>query len=954
MVELSWRNAMLRHVERSNHVAHPIRVMLDFDGNEIAAFDDGAGHRRYVRLMTWLPGRLWSQVLPQTDRLRRELGEQAGRMTLALQGFDCPESHRYHRWDLASSSWTVEHLERFDTEQQEKIKYFQQLFAGLSDHYLQLRKSVIHGDINDNNIVVDTKLNHPSLVGIIDFGDAVYSQTINELAITIAYAIIDQPDPVSAAIAVVSGFHSACPLQEQELECLYALVGMRFVVSLTHAAINRDREPENEYLLISEAPAWTALNLWREVQPEFAYFRFREACEFEPHPNSVRFKDWAAGNQVSVNTLFPSLNGHSIQFVDMSVSGNWLGHEQEFENLELTEFKLSQLKQQEPDSIVAGGYLETRPFYSTDAFAKEGNNGPEYRTVHLGTDFWVAAGTPIHAIADGVVLSVFNNDHHKDYGPTIILRHELDNGDHFFTLYGHLSKTSLELFAPGDYLSKGQLLAYVGASNENGNWAPHLHFQIMLDLLGNSHDFPGVAFPNEIATWKSLCPDPGEWFQQLATMKSSSMSTNKMIEFRRDYLGKGMSVAYQKPLHVVRGSGVWLIDQSGRKFLDTVNNVAHVGHEHPRIVEAAQRQMALLNTNTRYLHTAINEFAEVLLETFPAELSVVHFVNSGSEANELALRMAKTYRGHSDFIAVEMGYHGNTNACVDVSSYKFDGKGGLGAPPSTYVVPLPDQFRGIYRGDETSQTYANHIQEQIAAITTSGRSLAGFICESIISCGGQIELPEGYLASAYKMVRAAGGVCIADEVQTGCGRVGSHFWAFQLHDVVPDIVTIGKPIGNGHPLAAVVCTRDVADAFANGMEYFNTFGGNPVSCKIGREVLQVVQDEGLQQNAKNVGSYLKNELRNLSQEFPLIQDVRGQGLFLGFELVDANHCPLPEQASYLVNRMRELGVLMSTDGKDHNAIKIKPPMVFSQHHCDELLNRLREVLREDLLQHHAR
>jgi 4-aminobutyrate aminotransferase-like enzyme len=368
------------------------------------------------------------------------------------------------------------------------------------------------------------------------------------------------------------------------------------------------------------------------------------------------------------------------------------------------------------------------------------------------------------------------------------------------------------------------------------------------------------------------------------------------------------------------------------------------------VVRAGQQQMSVLNTNTRYLHDNINEFARELLSTFPAELSVVHLVNSGSEANELALRMAQTCTGQKDMIAVEVGYHGNTNACVSISSYKFDGKGGSGAPEHTHIVPLPDHFRGIHRGGETGPLYASHIQEQIDYILARGRKPAAFICESIISCGGQIELPDQYLELAYSMVRESGGICIADEVQVGCGRVGKHFWGFQLHGVIPDIVTIGKPIGNGHPLAAVVCTRKVANAFANGMEYFNTFGGNAVSCAIGTEVLRVIKEESLQENALNVGNYLKEELMSLQREFPIIGEVRGQGLFLGVELCDREMNPQTEKAAYLADRMKELGILMSTDGKDVNVMKIKPPLVFSRSQADVLLGALKRVLRENYMQ----
>ncbi len=384
--------------------------------------------------------------------------------------------------------------------------------------------------------------------------------------------------------------------------------------------------------------------------------------------------------------------------------------------------------------------------------------------------------------------------------------------------------------------------------------------------------------------------------------------------------------------------------------MDTVNNVAHVGHENYNVVKEGQDQMALINTNSRYLHDNINALAKELIDTLPPELSVLHFVNSGSEANELAIRMAKATTGQRDIIASEVGYHGNTNMCIDISSYKFDGKGGSGAPEHTHIFPLPDAFRGKYRGENTGKKYAQEVQKQIDIIHSKGRGVGAFILEPIISCGGQIELPNGFLAKAYKRVRAVGGLCISDEVQVGCGRMGKTFWGFQLHHVVPDIVTIGKPLGNGHPLAAVACTQAVANAFANGMEYFNTFGGNPVSCAIGTAVLKTVKKEKLQENALKVGTFLKTELNKLSNEFPIIGDVRGQGLFLGIELVDTHMRPLAAKTDYLANRMKDHGILMSTDGPDHNVLKIKPPIIFTKTNAEELIFYLKKILKEDFMQ----
>ena len=598
--------------------------------------------------------------------------------------------------------------------------------------------------------------------------------------------------------------------------------------------------------------------------------------------------------------------------------------------------------------------MEPRPIYTSDAYDNIGNYGRESRTIHLGVDFWLPEQTPIYALLDSEVVIVTNDAGYKEYGGLIVLKHVIKDLE-FYTLYGHLSIESINKLNIGDTIKKGEEIAKLGNPLENGNWAPHLHFQIMLSLLNYKNDFPGVAYYRQIDVWKSMCPDPNLLFRNKNLQHKKGKSNTNLINYRQQHLGKSLSLQYKTPLKIVRGSGQYLIDQNGQKYLDTVNNVAHVGHEHPKVVKAGQNQMAVLNTNSRYLHENINNLAAELIKTLPPELSVLHFANSGSEANELAIRMAKAYTNEQDIIASEVGYHGNTNICVDISSYKFDGKGGKGAPEHTHIFPLPNSFRGKFRGENTGTLYAKEVKKQIDTIYKKERGVAAFIIEPIISCGGQIELPENFLKEAYKHIRKAGGICISDEVQTGCGRMGKTFWGFQLHDVIPDIVTIGKPIGNGHPLAAVACTPEVASAFANGMEYFNTFGGNPVSCAIGIEVLQTVKREKLQENALSVGCFLKEELLKLSKEFPIIGDVRGQGFFLGIELVDGHMNPLAAQTEYLANRMKDYGILMSTDGPDHNVLKIKPPMVFTKENAKELIHYLKKIFAEDfMLSYHSK
>jgi 4-aminobutyrate aminotransferase-like enzyme len=428
----------------------------------------------------------------------------------------------------------------------------------------------------------------------------------------------------------------------------------------------------------------------------------------------------------------------------------------------------------------------------------------------------------------------------------------------------------------------------------------------------------------------------------------------EILARREAFLGPSLSISYQKPLQIVRGWKQFLYDENGRAFLDGVNNVCHVGHSHPRVVKALARQASVLNTNTRYLHPTIVRYAERLLATLPDPLEVCFFVCSGSEANELALRLARTSTGAEDMIVVDGAYHGNTAALIDISPYKHNSPGGSGAPPHVHTALMPDPYRGVYKGygRASGEKYARHVQEAAAAVKAQGRGVAAFICESLLSCGGQIVLPDGYLQEAFRHVRTAGGVCIVDEVQVGFGRVGNHFWGFESQGAVPDIVTMGKPMGNGHPLAAVVTTRAIADAFANGMEYFNTFGGNPVSCAVGTAVLDVIEEEGLQENAQRTGEQLKEGLAGLMEHHTLIGDVRGMGLFVGVELVRDRQTlePAAAEATTVVERMKEEGILLSIDGPLHNVLKLKPPMVFNEEDADRLVRTLDQVLGEDAAQ----
>jgi len=425
------------------------------------------------------------------------------------------------------------------------------------------------------------------------------------------------------------------------------------------------------------------------------------------------------------------------------------------------------------------------------------------------------------------------------------------------------------------------------------------------------------------------------------------LNHNEILDLRSKHLGPSLSIAYDEPLHIVRGAGQYIFDAKGNRYLDCVNNIQHVGHCHPKVVEAAQSQYETLNTNTRYLDETIVKYAKELTATLPDGLDVCFFTNSGSEANDLALRMARECSKSKETILLDGAYHGNLSSLIEISPYKHNGPGGNGAPDHVHVIPMPDSFRGKYRGEDCGDRYIDEVITAVNNIQDNDKKVSAFISEALMGCGGQLILPEGFLQKAFELVKKDGGLCIADEIQIGFGRMGSHFWGFESESVVPDIVTMGKSMGNGHPLSAVVTTKEIADKFNNGMEYFNSFGGNSVSCAVGQAVLDVIKDESLQDHALKVGDYLLEQLQQLKQHHDIIGDVRGRGLFIGIELNrDEDLTPADTEAHNIINRMKEKGVLLSTDGPDHNVIKIKPPIVFNKENADELVKKLDETMTE--------
>jgi 4-aminobutyrate aminotransferase-like enzyme len=698
---LEAQNAAIEHVASRTPLCQ--RIVAALDGQRLA--DTG---RHAVRLLTWLPGAPLASVAQPSVGLFEDVGRAAGVLDRALDGFEHPAVRRMFYWDLAGGIALVHELAPAISDPAVRsvvlalIESIQRRDGG---RLPMLRRAVRHNDLNDYNVLVGDR----GVTGILDFGDIVYTYAVADLAMAIAYAILDKPDPILTACAVVRGYGRVQPIDDDEILALFGLVQLRLCMSIGIAARQQAQRPGDAYLGISQ-------DAIRETLPRIA------------------------------------------------------------------------------------------------ALDRDGVD------------------------------------------------------------------------------------AALDQARERARLSP-------ADTLAARHRL----------------------------------------------IGHNLSIAYRTPVKLVRGRMQYVYDEGGRRYLDAYNNVPHVGHGHPRVVEAAARQMRLLSTNTRYLHDTLTEFAARLSATLPEPLRVCYFVNSGSEANELALRLAQARTGQRGTIVLDSAYHGNTTTLIDISPYKFNGPGGRGAPAWVRTVPLPDTYRGAFKADDrrAGERYAEYATRAADELCRTGHGLCAFIAESAPSVAGQIILPAGYLAAVYGAVRERGGVCIADEVQTAYGRMGTHFYAFEAQGVVPDVVVLGKPIGNGYPLGAVITTPQIADAFDNGMEFFSTFGGSTVSCAVGLAVLDTVVSEGLQRHALDVGMTLLDRLRSLADR-PSVGDIRGSGLFVGVELVKSRETrePAADMAAAVANRMRDEGILLGTDGPFASVLKIRPPMPFAREDADLLAATLARILDE--------
>ncbi|MFN7943409.1 MAG: aminotransferase class III-fold pyridoxal phosphate-dependent enzyme [Thermoanaerobaculia bacterium] len=933
--------AVMLHLEPSGLTPRLIRTL---DGSAI-----GMHGLQFVRLIAALPGRTLGTAPLHTDALRRDLGRALGRLDRALANFDHPAFHRDFHWDLANADRVVGAYlplvaDGAIAELIEKLARYHR--AQVVPRLSGFRRGVIHNDANDYNVLVDEA--RQVVTGIFDFGDMVHSQIVNDVAIAMAYVALSAADPLAAAAAVVAGYHETHPLTEPELEALFSLMCMRLCMSACVAAKQIGERPGDDYLRISQRPLARTLPRLAAIHPRLAHYTLRDACGLPPVPHAARVATWLAERTSRFAPLIGSdLRTTSVAPIDLSAGSPLVSSEPDDNNPAELDRRIQRQLTEHGATVGVGGYDEARLIYSWPNEPA----GNEPRTIHIGLDLSLPAGTSLHAPLAGVVHGFENAAAHHDYGPVVVLRHRTDDPDpvEFYSLYGHLSCDSLAGLQVGQSIAKGEVFARVGSAPKNGDWWTHVHVQLVTDLLDVPCNVDGVVAASRRRVWKSLCPDPNLMLGIPVEKLPHHAPKSAIVAARHAHVADNVSVSYgASPLNIVRGYKQYLYDDAAHRFIDAYNNVAHVGHCHPRVVRAVSDQLAVLNTNTRYLQEQLTEYAEQLTARFPAALSVCYFTASGSEANELALRLARARTGARDLIVMDSAYHGHTTTLIDISPYKHAGPGGEGAPDWVHRSPVPDVYR--QRGGQTDPGawFAAQVGDVIVELAAKGRRLSGYIAETCPSVGGQIMLPQGFLAEVYALVRGAGGVCIADEVQTGFGRLGSHFWAFEAHGVTPDIVVLGKPIANGYPMGAVVTTRAIAESFDNGMEFFSTFGGSTAACVAGRTTLQVTLDEDLQRNALVVGDRLLSGLKSLMGELEIVGDVRGAGLFLGVELVRDRDTlePAADEATFVVDRMRQRGVLVGTDGPYHNVIKIRGPMPLALADADQVVDTLSRALHE--------
>jgi 4-aminobutyrate aminotransferase-like enzyme/Ser/Thr protein kinase RdoA (MazF antagonist) len=882
------------------------------DGSEIVDVD---GQR--VRLLSWVDGLPLTELAHLDEPTLRALGVVAAVSSAALADAGSAREPVASKWDPRLAAEVVDDvladdLSLTDDEREGLVTAVAPLRELLHRDPSQLPPlQTVHGDVTDYNVLFSPDgPGRLRISGLIDFGDATSTWRIADLANACVAVICRELDePLHALLAVVAGYHEVAPLDAVELDALWPLILGRAAASAALSARQLQLTPDSEYTLAQYAGDRRAMEVLIGLPTGLPEAAIRVRCGHEPVPGDPLVELLRSGTE-----LLPVLAAPSGRHVPDAVAVD----------LSIATDDLHDGDWADPRAVAAaihsrhatiGRWGEVR----LTASGVPGDVAPD--TLHLGADLFTPAGTGVRAPLAGTVVAVAERELMLELAPGRCLR-----------------LAGIEAVArAGGAVTAGAVVGHVAERTDGG--PPHVHVQ-----LTTAPDQPGLGDPRLRDAWLALCPDPSPL---IGDDVAAPPSPDAAVEAARraSVVAGAQALYYAQPVEIVRGSRQYLYDAHGRPYLDMVNNIAVVGHSHPRVAAAAAHQFRLLNTNSRFLYEAMTNYAERLVALLPAELDRVFLVNSGSEACDLAVQLARVYTGRQDIVALEGAYHGWTSAVFEACTGPDNPVWQQTKPPFVHVAAQPDPYRGAF-GDDAA-AYVGSVAGACSDAAVSG-GVAAFISEPLLGNQGGVEPPAGFLAGAYAAVRAAGGVCIADEVQVGYGRTGESFWAFEHERVTPDIVAVAKSTGNGHPLGAVICRAEIADALGRRAAFFSSTGGGPVSCQVGLAVLDTIADEGLQDNAARVGAALKRSLIALADEHELIGAVHGRGLYRGVDLVldrDTRE-PAAAQASWICERMRELGVVVQPTGDHGNVLKVKPPLCITESDAELFVVALDRALRE--------
>ena len=939
--------AMERCAKGDLAIAVPV-VIATSNGDTQLSLQIG-GATRIAWLISYLSGDLLAHHLPISATLAADIGAGLAKLDGHLADFEHPLLTRAMKWDPAQAGWIAACLGvHSDPHRLAIVEAIAAEHRKLAARLALAPAAVIHGDANDMNLFIGGQGRDQHLSGIIDFGDMIRTARICEASICAAYAMMGADDPVAIGAALLAGYNSVTTLTDDEIALFFPLAQARLAISVTCSAQSREPGVEDGYLQISERPAWALLERLAGLDAHLVEMRMRGACGREVFPGASKIQTWLNDPLRHFAPLFAGADLAEAAPFNLSFTSPLSPDNPEAPDQVRLNRNIADYLDAVGQPFAVGGYGEPRPIYGGGAFGDAVNRNR--RTRHLGVDVSAPAGQEVRLPLAGKVYRLGNAADRFDYGGWIIIEHSAD-GQAFWSLYGHLDPASIATHSPGDSIDAGQIIGRVGAESVNGGWWPHVHLQLLLVRPGDTGTPDGACDPDWFDMASIACPNPAVMLGvSPETLAWTAPDQGALLERRHRLTASNLSLSYHRPFAPSRGWQHYLYDHEGRRYIDAYNNVPHVGHSHPAIVRAVTEQMRLVTTNSRYLHENMLAFAEAITARLPDPLSVCFFVNSASEANELALRLSRAATGQRGIVVMDHGYHGMTTGAIDISPYKFNHPRGIGKSDWVHVAPQPDLYRAGFESDDAAatQSFVAATWAVIDHAAASPAGLAAYISECVPSVGGQVVLPAGFLKQVYAHVRANGGLCIADDVQTALGRLGNHFWGFEYQQVVPDILVLGKPLGNGHPLGAVVTTREIADRFADGPEYFSTFGGSTASCAAGMAVLKVIDEQDLQGNALRTGAQMLAGLREIAANHASVGDVRGLGLFLGMELVldRDKRTPAPAIAAYVKNRLYDRHFLTGTEGPFDNVLKIRPPMTFDNSAANALMETLDAILSE--------